>query len=70
MAARWLPVLVAVTLTLGGSARATDYPRDTLKLILRQNTATGKAKAIWVSKSPPPRAPPLSLRRAWAPRSR
>jgi hypothetical protein len=53
MAARWLPVLVAATLTLGGSV-GDRPPQDALKLILKQDTATGKAKAVWVSKHLPP----------------
>ena len=45
-------------------ASATDHPQDALKLILKQNTATGKAKAVWLSKAPPialPAQPPTSV---------
>jgi cysteine-rich repeat protein/YVTN family beta-propeller protein len=42
----------------------TDHPQDALKLSLKQDTATGRAKAAWVSKSPAlvlPSQPPTSV---------
>jgi hypothetical protein len=62
MTRRWFPLLLAVAVC--GPAWATDHPQDALKLILKQNTATGKAKLVWVSKDPPlvlPALPPTSV---------
>jgi hypothetical protein len=53
MTRRWLPLLL--TMAVWGPAWAValiEHRQEALKLILKQNTATGKAKAVWVSKSP------------------
>jgi hypothetical protein len=62
MTRRWFPLLLAVAVC--SPAWATDHPQDALKLILKQNIYTGKAKAVWVSKNPPlvlPASPPTSV---------
>jgi hypothetical protein len=59
-----MPAGFLVAALFAAPAFAIDHPHDALKLILKQNTATGKAKAVWVSKNPPPvlpGSPPTSV---------
>jgi hypothetical protein len=54
------PLLVAVLFINVGIGSATDHPQDAIKLILQNNLATGKSKAVWVSKDPSPPLPATS----------
>jgi hypothetical protein len=44
------PTTSTTTTTLGSLV---EHPQDALKIILKENTTTGKEKAVWVSKVPP-----------------
>src|SRR5262245_59237764 len=49
----------AGVLLLTAAAWATDHEQEALRLLVKQKTATGKAKTVWVSTSPPPALPAL-----------
>jgi hypothetical protein len=46
-------VPVTTTTTTTTLPGLVEHPQDALKVILKQNTTTGKEKAVWVSKVPP-----------------
>jgi hypothetical protein len=56
--------LAIAAVALAGVVYAADHPLATLKLILKQNTATLKEKGVWVVKplsAPPPAASPIDV---------
>jgi hypothetical protein len=55
MMARLLTGIAAAALLLSLPAAAAD--QEALKLILKQNPATGRGKVVWVTKNPPPVLP-------------
>jgi hypothetical protein len=59
MSSRWVASFAGV-LMLTAAAWATDHGQEALRLVVKQDTATGKATTVWVSKTPPAALPALS----------